>query len=55
MIPGGYIGSLLAIAIALIFGLLITRLMKVIGLPNVTGYLLVGLIIGPHALGLISE
>ncbi len=55
MIPGGYINSLLAIAIALIFGLLITRLMKVIGLPNVTGYLIVGLIIGPHALGLISE
>ncbi len=55
LIPGGYIGSLLAIAIALIFGLLITRVMKVIGLPNVTGYLVVGLIIGPHALGLISE
>ncbi len=55
LIPGGYIGSLLAIAIALIFGLLITRLMKLIGLPNVTGYLIVGLIIGPHALGLIGE
>lgn len=55
LIPGGFIGSLLAIAIALVLGLLITRLMKVIGLPNVTGYLIVGLIIGPHALGLISE
>ena len=55
LIPGGYIGSLLAIAIALIFGLLATRLMKLLGLPNVTGYLIVGLIIGPHALGLISE
>lgn len=55
MIPSGYIGSLLAIAIALIFGLLSTRLMKLIGLPNVTGYLIVGLIIGPHALGLISD
>ena len=49
------INSLLAIAIALILGLLVTRLMKLIGLPNVTGYLLVGLIIGPHALGIISE
>ncbi len=55
LIPGGYIGSLLAIAIALIFGLLSTRLMKLIGMPNVTGYLIVGLIIGPHALGLISS
>ena len=42
---------LLVIAIALILGLLVTRLMKLIGLPNVTGYLIVGLIIGPHALG----
>ena len=43
--------SLLVIAIALILGLLSTRLMKLIGLPNVTGYLIVGLIIGPYALG----
>ena len=43
--------SLLVIAIALILGLLSTRLMKLIGLPNVTGYLVVGLIIGPYALG----
>ena len=49
------INSLLAIAIALICGLLVTRLMKLIGLPNVTGYLIVGLIIGPYALGIISE
>ena len=49
------INSLLAIAIALILGLLVTRLMKFIGLPNVTGYLIVGLIIGPYALGIISE
>lgn len=42
---------LLIIAIALILGLLSTRLMKLIGLPNVTGYLIVGLIIGPYALG----
>lgn len=42
---------LLIIAIALILGLLSTRLMKIIGLPNVTGYLIIGLIIGPYALG----
>ncbi len=43
--------TLLVVAIALILGLLSTRLMKLIGLPNVTGYLIVGLIIGPYALG----
>ena len=42
---------LIIIAVALILGLLSTRLMKLIGLPNVTGYLVVGLIIGPYALG----
>lgn len=45
------LNSLLIIAVALILGLLSTRLMKIIGLPNVTGYLIVGLIIGPYALG----
>lgn len=43
--------ELLIIAIALVLGLLSTRVMKVIGLPNVTGYLIVGLIIGPYAFG----
>lgn len=47
------INSLLAIAIALILGLLSTRVMKLLGMPNVTGYLVVGLIIGPYALGII--
>ena len=49
------INSLLAIAIALVCGLLVTRLMKLLGLPNVTGYLIVGLIIGPNVLGIINE
>ena len=49
------IDALLAIAIMLLLGLLSTRLMKLIGLPNVTGYLIVGLIIGPYALGIISH
>lgn len=48
------INALLAIAIALILGLLSTRIMKIIGLPNVTGYLIIGLIIGPYAAGVIN-
>ena len=51
----GTMNPLLAIAVALILGLLSTRVMKIVGLPNVTGYLIIGLIIGPYALGLISE
>lgn len=49
------INAILAIAIMLLLGLLSTRLMKVIGLPNVTGYLIVGLIIGPYALKIVTE
>lgn len=48
------INELLAIAIALVLGLLVTRLCKVVGLPNVTGYLIVGLAIGPYALKIIN-
>lgn len=48
------INAVLAIAIMLLLGLLSTRLMKLIGLPNVTGYLIVGLIIGPYALNIIT-
>jgi Kef-type K+ transport system membrane component KefB len=48
------INALLALGIAIMLGLLSTRVMKKIGLPNVTGYLVVGLIIGPHCLKLIN-
>lgn len=40
------------IALAILIALLSTRLMKLIKLPNVTGYLLTGIIIGPYVLGL---
>lgn len=49
------IPALLALGIAILLGLLSTRIMKKIGLPNVTGYLIIGLIIGPHCLGIISN
>lgn len=45
---------LLALAIALVFGLLSTRLMKLIKLPNVTGFLIAGLLIGPYCLNLLT-
>lgn len=46
-----YFGYFLLIGIALTLGLLSTRLMKLLKLPNVTGYLLVGIILGSALLG----
>ena len=43
--------QILCIALALLVGLLSSRLMKVLRLPNVTGYLLSGIIFGPFLLG----
>lgn len=46
--------TLLVLAIAMACGLLFTRIMKLVGLPNVTGYLIAGLLIGPHVLNLVT-
>ena len=46
--------TLFIIAIAMIAGLLFTRVAKVVKLPNVTGYLVAGLLIGPYCFKLIS-
>ena len=42
---------LLSIAVALLAGLMMTRLIKPLGLPAVTGYLIAGILIGPFCLG----
>lgn len=47
--------TLLCIAVAMVAGLLLTRVVKLINLPNVTGYLVAGLLIGPYVLGAISK
>lgn len=44
---------LFSIAAAMIFGLLLTRVAKLVHLPNVTAYLVAGLIIGPYGLKLM--
>lgn len=46
---------MLTLTLALLVGLLSTRLMKLVKLPNVTGYLIVGLIIGPYCLKIITK
>lgn len=43
----------LTMALAIVLALLSSKLMKAIRFPNVTGYLLVGLIVGPYCLNLI--
>ncbi len=47
--------TLLALGIAMAFGLLSTRLIKLVKLPNVTGYLIAGLLIGPSVFDLLTE
>ena len=45
---------LLCLAIALIAGLLLSRLAKLLNLPAVTAYLIAGILIGPYCLGQLS-
>ena len=42
---------LLCISLALISGLLMSRLAKRVGLPAVTAYLVTGLLLGPFCIG----
>ncbi|HKL80680.1 MAG TPA: cation:proton antiporter [Mobilitalea sp.] len=48
------INIFLSLAIAMALALLSSKLMKIIHLPNVTGYLIIGLIAGPYCLNLLS-
>ena len=45
--------TLLTLAVALMAGLLLTRLIKRWRLPAVTAYLVAGVLIGPNCLGLL--
>lgn len=49
------LNTLVYLSILLLGGLIFGRIVKHVKLPNVTGYLLGGLIIGPSVLGLIPE
>lgn len=46
--------TLLGISIALTAGLLMSRVVKPLKLPAVTGYLIAGILIGPYCLGLLG-
>lgn len=45
---------ILSLAVMLFAGFLVTRITKLLKLPNVTGYILAGVLIGPYVLNLIS-
>ena len=47
--------TLLALAIALIAGLVLSRIVKLLKLPAVTGYLVAGILIGPYCLGALGN
>ena len=46
---------LFSLSAAMAFGLLFNRIVKKVGLPNVTGYLIAGLFIGPYVLNVLSN
>ncbi|MBO4847705.1 MAG: cation:proton antiporter [Clostridia bacterium] len=48
------LSTLLMIGFAMIGGLALTRVMKLFNLPNVTGYLIAGLLIGPNLWNLLT-
>lgn len=45
----------LCLSIVLFSGFLVTRLTKVLHLPNVSGYILAGVLLGPHTLGVVPQ
>ena len=51
----GSAAVILCLAIMLIAGFLMTRLTKKCKLPNVTGYIFAGIILGPYLLGAIPQ
>ncbi len=46
---------ILSVSVALLAGLLMTRLLKVFKLPAVTAYLIAGVLIGPYCLGALNH
>ena len=47
--------ALLSMSVILFSGFLLTRLTKILSLPNVSGFILAGILIGPCCLNLIGE
>lgn len=52
---GSAASIILSVALMLLLGYLATRLTKLIGLPNVTAYIIIGVLMGPYFLNLIPQ
>ena len=48
-------GGVLTVALMLLFGFGLTRITKLLKLPNVTGYIITGILIGPYCLNLVPD
>ena len=46
--------AILGVALAMVFGLILNRVMKLFNLPNVTGYLIAGVLVGPYCINLLN-
>src|SRR5687767_8505099 len=51
----GTFGVIAAVGLLLLAGMLASDLLEVIGLPHLTGYLLAGIVVGPHVLHFIDH
>ena len=47
--------GIITVAIMLLFGFALTRITKLLKLPNVTAYIITGILIGPYCLNLVPE
>ena len=52
--PGG-LWVIAAIGFLLLAGTITSELLELVGLPHITGYLLAGLLAGPHVLDIVDE
>jgi len=56
-VPGvpGVLAAVTGLGLLLLAGTLVSELVEVVGLPHLTGYLLAGILVGPHVLALVDH
>ena len=47
--------AVMTVALMLMFGFALTRITKLLKLPNVTAYIITGILIGPYCLNLVPD
>src|SRR6187549_3097635 len=52
---GGKLGTVTALGFLLLAGTLLSELIEIIGLPHLSGYILAGIVGGPHVLHLVDH